>query len=73
MANTKFIRLHNAENNTVVIINIEHIVVIDTNEIGNRTVSIVYLDERAGIQEFNINETPEKIFTMIEEMDKQNK
>lgn len=70
MANTKFIRLHNAENNTVVIINIEHIVVIDTNEINGRTVSIIYLDERAGIQEFNINETPEKIYTIIEEMTK---
>ena len=70
MNKLKFIRLHNADNNTVVVINVEHICVIDTNEVGGRTVSIIYMDTVSSIQEFNVNETPEKIFTMIEDINK---
>lgn len=66
----KFIRLHNAENNTVVILNVDKISIIDTNEINGRTCSVIYMDASSDIQEFNINETPEKIFTMIEELNK---
>lgn len=70
MNKMKFIRLHNAENNTVVVINIEHICVIDTDEVGGRTVSTIYMDTVSSIQDFQVNETPEKIYQMIEEINK---
>lgn len=70
MNKMKFIRLHNAENNTVVVINIEHICVIDTDEVGGRTVSTIYMDTVSSIQDFQVNETPEKIYAMIEEINK---
>jgi hypothetical protein len=70
MNKERFIRLHNAENNTVVVINIKHIALIDTDEVNERIVSVIYLENTCDVKEFNVNETPEKIYTMIEEIQK---
>ena len=70
MANSKFIRLHNSKNNTVTVLNIDYIVCIDTDEENDRVVSTIYLNEAANMEAFNVNETPEKIYGMIEEISK---
>ena len=67
----KFIRLHNAENNTVVIVNVEHISLIDTDEFstknGTRIVSTISMSAGSDIDDFSVNESPEKIYEMITE------
>lgn len=63
-----FIRLHNADNNTVIIINIDHIVMVDSDTSKEKLSGLVYMDNTTGVDEFNVNETPEKIYSMIEEM-----
>ena len=69
MLNKKFLRLHNAENNTVVIVSVDAITVLDTDEMNDgRIVSTIYVD--ADLKEFSVNETPEKIYSMILELDK---
>lgn len=60
----KFIRLHNTDDNSVVVINKDSIILIDSNVERDRVVSTINLD---GIEPFNVNETPEKIFMMIDE------
>ena len=60
----KFIRLHNTEDNSVIIVRSDKIVIIDSNIDYNRLVSTVHVE---GMEPFNVNETPEKIFTMLEE------
>lgn len=67
---SKFIRLHNVENNTVVIINIDVICIIDTDEYNGRIVSVIYTNSSANMEDFKVNETPEKIYSMIEEITK---
>lgn len=64
--NKKFIRLHNAENNSVVVVNVDCIDIVDTDEKNGRLVSTIYTS--SDIKEFSVNESPEKIFTMLEEM-----
>lgn len=59
----KFIRLHNTDDNSVIVINKDLIILIDSNVEYNRVVSTIHLD---GFEPFNVNESPEKIFTMIE-------
>lgn len=61
----KFIRLHNADDNSVVIINIENVAVIDSVTKDKRVVSRVYFTKDGDIDPFDVNETPEKIFEMI--------
>lgn len=61
----KFIRLHNTEDNSVVVVNKQCIILIDSNVEYDRVVSTIHLD---GIEPFNVNESPEKIFKMIEEV-----
>jgi len=72
MNKTKFIRLHNSDNNTVVVVNVERIAVIDTDEVDKRIVSTIYMDTTSSIKEFHVNETAEKIYSIIEEMNKDN-
>ena len=68
---SNFIRLHNCENNTVVILDLNRVVCIDTDEVTSgpkgdkRTVSKIYLDSTTDIEEFQVNESPEKIYEMI--------
>lgn len=68
----EFIKLHNADNNSTVIIRIELIAVIDTDTIvkgdTTRTVSTIFLKEEADMKEFKVNETPERIYEMIEKL-----
>lgn len=64
-----FLRLHNASNNSVVIVNINKIDIIDTDETEDgRLVSTIYTS--SDIREFTVNETPEKIYAMLEGEDK---
>ena len=66
----KFLRLHNASNNSVVIVSLDVIDIIDTDTAyDGRIVSTLYTN--SDIKEFSVNETPEKIYTMIEELNKQ--
>jgi len=66
----KFIRLHNSENNSVVIVNVNSIVLIDTDEVAGKVCSLVYLDSSSDLDKFNVNESPEKIFDMISSLNK---
>ncbi len=66
----KFLRLHNASNNSVVVVSLDAIDIIDTDTTDDgRIVSTLYTS--SDIKEFSVNETPEKIYTMIEELNKQ--
>ena len=66
----KFLRLHNASNNSVVIVSLDVIDIIDTDTAyDGRIVATLYTN--SDIKEFSVNETPEKIYTMIEELNKQ--
>ena len=77
MNKARFIRLHNAENNTVVILNVNSITLIDTDEApsvdgkGKRLVSTIYTNSNSDVKEFSVNETPEKIYDMISALDKE--
>lgn len=62
---SKFLRLHNAENNTVVIVNVDTIAVIDSDTYNDRVVSTMYLRKDSDLDSFKVNESPEKIFEMI--------
>ena len=62
---SKFLRLHNAESNTVVIVNVDTIAVIDSDTYNERVVSTVYLLKDSDLESFKVNESPEKIFEMI--------
>lgn len=62
---SKFLRLHNAENNTVVIVNVDTIAVIDSDTYNDRVVSTMYLRKDSDLESFKVNESPEKIFEMI--------
>lgn len=64
---SKFLRLHNAENNTVVIVNVDTIAVIDSDTYNDRVVSTMYLRKDSDLDSFKVNESPEKIFEMINE------
>lgn len=68
MVKNNFIRLHNSNDNSVIIINIDHIVMVDSDTSKEKLTGLVYMDNTTGIDEFNVNETPEKIYGMIEEM-----
>ena len=64
-----FIRLHNASHNSVVIVNINNIVCIDTDENEyNRIVSEIVLSDASDLENFYVNESPEKIYDMIEKL-----
>ena len=62
-----FIRLHNCNNNSVVIVNASGISCIDTNETEyDRVVSEIIMDQSSNLETFYVNESPEKIYEMIE-------
>lgn len=64
----KFIRLHNSNDNSVVIVNVEQIVCIDSKSEGNKNLGEVYLKDCSDMDSFTTNESPEKIFEMLEKM-----
>lgn len=64
-----FIRLHNASNNSVCIVNVNNIVCIDTDESEyKRIVSEITLSDASDLESFYVNESPEKIYEMIEKL-----
>lgn len=67
----KFLRLHNANDNSVVIVNIESISIIDSDKDSGKSNSIIYTNSSANMDEFSVNESPEKIYTMLEELYKE--
>ena len=67
---SKFLRLHNCENNSVVIVDMNRVACIDTTTHKDRNVSTLYLDNTSDIEEFQVNESPEKIFEMLNESNK---
>lgn len=78
--NLNFLRLHNAETNSVVIINAEMIGIIDTDTItpkdnpaSPRTVSLIFMNKEVGVEEFMVNESPERIYDMINDLKKEMK
>ena len=63
----KFIRLHNSNNNTVIIVSLEDIICIDTDtDSEDKAVSRIYLKNCSDLESFTVNETPEKIYGMIQ-------
>jgi len=64
----QFIKLHNTEDNTLIIINSQNIDLIDTEWVDdrNRYVSHIYTKSET-VTDFYVNETPEKIFQMLNE------
>ncbi len=64
----KFIRLHTSENNNVVIVNVDSISIIDSNNKDGKNRSTIYTDSSTNMEEFTVNESPEKIYTMLEEL-----
>jgi len=61
-----FIKLHNAETNLTLYLNCEEIHLIDTAKVNDKSCSIIYTNENS-IEKIVVNETPEKIYSMIEE------
>jgi len=61
----KFIRLHNANNNSVIVVNVNDISVIDTQEFEGRLCSYV-ITRNENTPDFWVNETPEKLFKILE-------
>lgn len=61
-----FVKLHNAENNLTCYLNCEEIHLIDTIKINDKSCSVIYTNENS-IEKITVNETPEKIYSMIEE------
>ena len=62
-----FIRVHNKENNLTVYVKYNVIHIVDTVRCDESTAcSQIYMNENS-IEPFTVNETPEKIYTMIEE------
>lgn len=61
-----FVKLHNAESNLTCYLNCEEIHLIDTVKVNDKSCSIIYTNENS-IEKITVNETPEKIYSMIEE------
>lgn len=66
----KFIRLHTSENNNVVIVNIDSISIVDSNNKDNRNCSTIYTDAGTNMEEFTVNESVEKIYSLLENKNK---
>lgn len=66
--NNNFLRLHITHDNSVVIINKSLIGLIDTCYDNGKNYSEIYLLESLadGVNTIQVNETPEKIFKMLE-------
>ena len=60
---TEFIRLHKAETNTSVVINIADIEYITVGEGVDKFSMVVLRDSR--VEPFAVNETPDKIYKML--------
>ena len=56
-----FIRLHNSDDNGVIIVNTDTIVIVGTKRDGDRTMAKLILKNYANISPFSVNETPEMI------------
>lgn len=61
-----FIKLHNIETNLTCYLNCEEIHLIDTIKVNDKSCSVIYTNENS-IEKITVNETPEKIYSMIEE------
>ena len=70
MNEKKFLKLHSSDDNTVIIVRVDEIILIYTDTADGSKVTTVYLDNES-IEAITVNETPEKIYTMIEELNKQ--
>lgn len=64
----QFIKLHNSNDNTIIIVNSSKIDLIDTewSDDRNRFISHIYLNSNS-VSDFHVNETAEKIFQMLNE------
>ena len=64
----QFIKLHNSNDNTIIIVNSSKIDLIDTewSDDRNRSISHIYLNSNS-VSDFYVNETAEKIFQMFNE------
>ncbi len=60
----KIVKLHNKEDNSVILVNFDDVLLVDTVWADNRIFSMVYtqLLRDDTIHYFEVNETPEKIF-----------
>ena len=70
-----FIRLHNADTNSVLIVNVNQISLVDTDTISGRdgserTVARVFMSVDSDVKDFKVNESPERIWEMINELKK---
>lgn len=63
-----FVRLHNSNDNSVVIVNVNDIVCIDSKNNGGRNLAEIYLKNCSDMDSFTTNESPEKIYEMLEKM-----
>lgn len=61
--NSEFIRLHKAETNTSLVVNVADIEYITVGEGADKTSTVVLRDPR--VAPFSVNETPDKIYKML--------
>jgi len=70
-----FIRLHNADTNSVLIVNVNQISLVDTDTASGRdgserTAARVFMSVDSDVKDFKVNESPERIWEMINELKK---
>lgn len=61
-----FIRLHNYPSNTAILINIDEISILDSNNTNGSSKTNIYLKSSANVRCFVVNESPDKIIKLIE-------
>ena len=67
MNKKKFLKLHSSDDNTVIIICVNEIILIYTDNVNGNKVTTVYFDNET-IESITVNETPEKIYQFILDM-----
>lgn len=68
MSKNKFIKLHSKEDNSVIIARISKISLVTTDNDYSGKMTTVYFDDE-NIDSITVNETPEKIYQNIVELD----
>lgn len=63
--NSVFIRLHKAENNAIILVDVNSIDMIDTEEYNGRSVSQIIHNHGDDLDYFLVNESPDKIYQKL--------
>ena len=70
--NKSIVKLHNREDNSVILVDFNNVPVVDTVEIDERNCSMIYFEVYRDDMDhyFEVNETPDKIFAAYSELAK---